>query len=245
MKYLYLAILVLFSPAFSKEYYEYHVNTQDLIKEGEGCYLEDIFTFHIDKSKVNSILEIGSRDVIDAINLSDYYKCHVYAFECNPEALSICYHNRKDNPNITIVPLAAWNQSCFLTFYPIIKIPNAYNLGASSLLKISSDSPERGLQQAEITVKATRLDDWLTSQNLPTPELICMDVQGAAKQVIEGFGNRLREVNYIITEIEIIRFYQDEILYPELLNFMSQNGFVEVTKKNNSDAFYDVLFVRK
>src|SRR3990167_702764 len=74
-----------------------------------GAYLKKEFLRHIDKNEVKSILEIGSRDLRDAFDLSEYYKCHVFAFECNPECLSVCRINEQKLINVTLIEMAAWN----------------------------------------------------------------------------------------------------------------------------------------
>ena len=48
-------------------------------------YLEDIFKNNIDKNKVKTVFELGSRDLIDAIKLQKYFNCDVFLFECNPD----------------------------------------------------------------------------------------------------------------------------------------------------------------
>jgi hypothetical protein len=47
----------------------------------------DFFSL-IDSNKIKTIFELGSRDLIDAIKLLDYFKdSKAYAFECNPDCL--------------------------------------------------------------------------------------------------------------------------------------------------------------
>ena len=71
-------------------------------------YLEPIFLENIDKSAVQTIFELGSRDLLDAHKLQDYYDCLVYAFECNPDCLEICDSviETFNNDNIVLVKKA-------------------------------------------------------------------------------------------------------------------------------------------
>ena len=48
------------------------------------------FVNKFNKDEVKIIFELGSRDLIDAVKLHDYYKCKIYAFECNPDCLIEC-----------------------------------------------------------------------------------------------------------------------------------------------------------
>lgn len=51
------------------------------------------FVSKIDKKQIKTIFELGSRDIIDAIKLHDFYNCKIYAFECNPDCLNECNKN--------------------------------------------------------------------------------------------------------------------------------------------------------
>ena len=58
------------------------------------AYLDKLFTDNIDENQVKTIFELGSRDLIDAFQLCNYYKnSSVYAFECNPDCLIECENN--------------------------------------------------------------------------------------------------------------------------------------------------------
>ena len=213
---------------------------------GKGDYLHAQFIRFIDKNSVRLVLEIGSRDAIDALELSSYYHCHVFAFECNPTAISICAHNRGKNPNVSIIPFAAWSETTKLTFHPVIPGGEVFSLGASSIFPFDPNGPvHSSALQGEIIVDAIRVDEWLDAENLDTPDLICIDAQGATLPILEGLKQRLSQVKYIIAEAEIVPYYIGESLYPEIVAFMCQNGFVEVTKINHSNLYADVLFVRK
>lgn len=210
-----------------------------------GSYLDDIYTSNIPRASVGSVLELGSRDCIDALKLSEYYKCHVFAFECNPEVINICKNNIKDNPNVSLVPLAVWNKTDKISFFPILEKKNVcFNQGASSCFKVSPDGHHKTYAQKEVTVQATRLDEWLTSKKISSIDLICMDVQGAALQVLEGMGKYLDNVKYIIAELEHKRIYLDQILFSDVEKFLEQKGFKMYVGKINR-FFGDYLFVRK
>jgi hypothetical protein len=48
------------------------------------------FANKINKNQIKTIFELGSRDLDDAIHLHNYFKCKIYAFECNPDCLIEC-----------------------------------------------------------------------------------------------------------------------------------------------------------
>src|SRR5690606_23441638 len=105
------------------------------------------------------IFEIGSRDAKDALELSQFYKCHVFAFECNPDAIERCKTNIGLNPNVTLVPMGVWDTSGEIAFYRVID----GNIGASSFFPFSpkaknyADILKEGLVQEKIVVPTIRL----------------------------------------------------------------------------------------
>jgi FkbM family methyltransferase len=209
-----------------------------------GSYYD--FLKPIDKNQVRSIFEIGSRDALDAVTLSNYFECHVYAFECNPDAIQICRKTIGQNPNVTLVPLAVWDKNCEISFF---QVPEG-NIGASSCFQFNPDAKnypdivEEGLYQKEIKVQATRIDTFLKQNNIENIDLICMDVQGAAYEVVKSLGSYLKTVKYIITELETHPIYKGEVLYKEFDRFMQKNGFVRKSPRlKRNGLFGDVLYV--
>ena len=177
--------------------------------------------------------------------MSEHYKARVYAFECNPEAMEICKHNIGKNPNITLVPLAAWDKTMPLTFYSVIPGGQVVCIGASSLYKFDPNGLVQNTQlQGEITVQGIRLDQWMDSQNIKNVDLICIDAQGASLQVLQGLSKYLPNVKYIIAEAEYQRYYLGEALYPEIARYLSSQGFSPVTELNAWGTYADVLFLR-
>ena len=103
-------------------------------------YLEEIFKNNIDKNKVKTVFELGSRDLIDAIKLQQYFNCDVYSFECNPDCLTICKTNYDKLNEITkksinFIEFAVSTIDGYIKFYPF-DLNKYNNMGASSCLKI-------------------------------------------------------------------------------------------------------------
>lgn len=211
-----------------------------------GGYLDEFYTSIISRnSDVKTVLEIGSRDAKDALKLSEHYRCHVYAFECNPYVLEDCKKNIGMNPNVTLVPLAVWDKSEPIDFYPIIEVPGvSYNPGASSCFPVSKLGHHKTYTQEKVTVESTRLDDWFRSQDISQVDLLCIDAQGATMNILKGLGNNLAGVKYIITELEHKTIYEGEILKDSVDAFLEANGFKMYVGKMNR-FFGDYLYVRK
>ena len=211
-----------------------------------GGYLDEFYTSIINRnSDVKSVLEIGSRDAKDALKLSEYYKCHVYAFECNPYSLQECKNNIRANPNVTLIPYAVWDKTEMIDFFPIVEVPGVpYNSGASSCFPVSKTGHHKKYVQEKISVEAIRLDNWLDSEGISQVDLLCIDAQGATLNVLKGLGDKLSSVKYIITELEHKTIYEGEALKDAADQFLEANGFRMYVGKMNR-FFGDYLYVRK
>ncbi len=212
----------------------------------DGSYLDEFYTSPIGRnSDVKSVLEIGSRDAKDALKLSEYYKCHVYAFECNPYTLQDCQNNINKNPNVTLVRCAVWDKTGLIDFYPMVETPGVdYNAGASSCFPVDRSGHCKTYIQEKIIVESVRLDDWLDSQKIPQVDLLCIDAQGATMNILKGLGNNLTGVKYIIAELEHKVIYEGETLRDTVDQFLEANGFRMYVGKMNR-FFGDYLYVRK
>lgn len=226
-------------------YPEYQQLPHQAIK-GDGSYLW--YMSKVNKKHIKTIFEIGSRDAKDAIELSDLFHCHVFAFECNPKALEICRKNISFNPNITLVPSGVWDTTGEMAFYRVID----GNIGASSFFEFNPnarnypDILEEGLVQEKIIVPTVRLDEFLQDQSIENIDLLCMDVQGAAYQVLCSLGDQINKVKYIIVELETHPIYSGEILYQDVDRFLIDSGFIKASDPLDPNGLFgDVLYIHR
>jgi FkbM family methyltransferase len=237
----YQLLYVLFFCIFSSVFAQYPQYKEFQIKnlKPEGAYMS--FVDKIDKKHIKRIFEVGSRDAKDSLALSDYFKCHVYAFECNPSAIEICKSNIGQNPNVTLVPYGVWDKSGKRSFYKV----KHENIGASSFFKINKKVyTQEKLKQKKISVDCIRLDEFLKENNIDGIDLLCMDVQGASYQVLSSLGDNLKNIKYIIVELEVQPLYSGEILYQDVDKFLLNSGFKRVSEPIDSKNFFgDFLYI--
>jgi len=107
--------------------------------------------------------------------------------------------------------------------------PEIYdNPGASSMFLINFRNrrlgdPDRNRSKIQtlMTVKASRFDDL----DLPVPNLIAMDVQGAELAVLHGFGTQLQAVSAIILETSLSENYVGGSKFKDIDLFLTNQGF--------------------
>ena len=210
-----------------------------------GAYLNPEFTNLIDKDRIKTIVEVGSRDCLDAIDLAEYYEnSTVLCFECNPETINQCFVNLQMAPfqirsRIHFFPFGVGSKEETRFFY---KWKDKRNPGASSFLSRKKDAYNQEQTAEEIQIK--RLDDILVQRGVTKIDLLCLDIQGFELEALRGLGDLLQQVTYIITETP-----KGESLYEapneeEVMNFFHQHGF-KVLKTTVENIHEDnILLVR-
>ena len=215
---------------------------------GKGEYINIVKRYKINLSEDPIIVEVGSLDCLDAIELQKYYKSKIYSFECNPFSLLNMRKNvYKLNLNnyITIVPMAVTEINGVIDFWMTI----GNNPGASSIYKVKKSNKvlnhyKENIQR-KIKVKSTRLDTWMNKYSIDKIDLLTIDVQGAELDVLKSLGNNLKFVNNIILEGQYVQYYENTPLIYEINKFLISNGFIlksknlkKITRKNFNNFYY-------
>lgn len=205
-----------------------------------------------DKNKAYVIFDIGSRDCQQSI---EFYKtfpnAKIYAFECNPNMLPTCRENIKNyTDRITLVEGAVTDYDGEITFYPIntektITSHKDGNPGASSIFKSNGTYTIEQYVQDEVTVNCHRLDTVMQRLQIPRVDLIWMDLQGAELLALKGLGLHLATVEYIHTEVSLKEMYTNQVMFPELNDFLVKEFGFELQNRNitswcgwQTDAIY-------
>jgi FkbM family methyltransferase len=98
---------------------------------------------------------------------------------------------------------------------------------ASSLLPLTdAGKTQWDLKQvAEIPVQIERLDDWVASRQLASPDLIKMDVQGFELEVLRGATRCLTNAKWVLLEASFKDFYEGQCRFDDLVTFLSAENF--------------------
>jgi FkbM family methyltransferase len=97
----------------------------------------------------------------------------------------------------------------------------------------------------QIAVEVTTLDDWAREHDVPSIDLLWLDLQGAELDLLKGSPGCMATVAVIHTEVMATEQYEGVPLYPEMLAWMEQRGFgVAVEKRPWPNGAGNVVFVR-
>jgi len=232
-----------------------YLNNQDYFKHIPATghflikpFLETISPF-IDFNQVRHIADIGSRDLMQSFEFKRFFpQAFIYAFEANPEAVNkFCFPNLADKARTPVndigtplveIPLTARNDiELFSTavanrdgtikFHPIdMEKSGSKNIGGSSLFKATEEwtRTREHWVQSEVEVPCITMKKFVENWDIEI-DLVWMDVQGAELLVLEGFGDHLKKVKAIATEVGLQAYYEGHTLAPEINALLEANGF--------------------
>jgi len=192
-------------------------------------------------SEINSIVEVGSRDALDAILLSELFDCACIAFEPNPTQKDICVRNiaAAENCLVSLRTEALSDENKLIDFL-IVDIASYGNEGVSGLFQIdfrnrSKHDKDRNRDSIQMPVKvaAARWD----SLGLTSPELLMMDCEGAELLALQGFGVALNDVKFIVLETSQIAIGHGACTFWQVDKFLRSNGFKFVASNIYSDQY--------
>ena len=206
--------------------------------------LFEITDKYFNRSEVNQILEIGSRDGAEAVALSRYYSnAKIVSFECNPDTYPLLQHSIANHPNISSYQIAISDTEGMIDFYQSVH----GNPGSSSIFKKSGQYDYiENMRQHKIQVPSTTLKTFLDNNHINQVDIIWADLQGAELKAFSGMGDYLNSVKVILTEVEYKAIYENQPLYGDLKEFLESKGFVEQHKTSTCDNFWgDAIFVNE
>jgi FkbM family methyltransferase len=190
-----------------------------------------LWAFGYITQEITSIVEVGSRDGLDALDLARQFNAHVTAFECDPRQFGVSISNIASDQDygdlVSVRREALSDQSRTTTFWQVEQ-DKYENPGAGSLFKLNfgnrpKQDKDKGLGsvQSPVLVQMRRFDEL----GISTPQLLVMDVQGAELNVLQGFGKKLSDITYVVLEAEPVSSYEGGCTMNEVLKFMKKSEF--------------------
>lgn len=81
---------------------------------------------------------------------------------------------------------------------------------------------------SHITLKTKKLDTVIIEQNLPQPDALKIDTQGAELDILLGATNALKNVNVVMCELSVYPYNAGGAKFSGVNDFLIENGFVPV-----------------
>lgn len=182
-----------------------------------------------------SVIEIGSRDGHDAHDICQFFdidpkNCTIV--EAHPELYKIICETY---PQYTVHNFAASNTNGFIEFRAGV-VGHESNVGVSSLMVHKTYHH----YHEKVQVPMKRMD--LIGIDF---DLLKLDVEGHAYEVLEGFGDELDSIKAIAVETEEIELWEGQKIHDQVQEFLESKGFKLVDKQRAWDAQFDCLFIKE
>ena len=190
------------------------------------------------KTRHPVVWEIGSRDGRDAVELGKrifegdplwfWSKADIVAFEPNPAQFEII---KAEYPEIEVHKIAASNAKGSAPF--MVYEGDEGAVGSSSLnLRWKEDD----LPGHQIVVETDRLDNFIKDEQI---DIMKIDVEGHSLPVLEGLGDKLRQVRVYHIETE---HWTDSHIHVKVL--MNNHGYQLVDETQQYGGMPDQVWVR-
>ena len=95
----------------------------------------------------------------------------------------------------------------------------------------------------EIQINVHKAKDVLNKYKIKNPLLVKIDVQGFEKEVLDGFGSKIKNIDYIIIEESYFNVYKNKKKNLEIKNFLKKKKY-KLIKSCNLTFYENKLFQR-
>jgi len=185
--------------------------------------------------KPTTFMEVGSRDGKDTDYVCKYWNlnpsdCHII------EADVTSYNNIINNFNYNVYNVAASNENGEVEFLSVIS-DNELLRGISSIKK---SYHVENLEYQKNTVKSIRLDTFDFQI-----DLMKIDVEGHSYEVLEGLGNKIKQIKAIQIETEEKVCFENQKIDSEINKYLLDMGFSLVNKERCWDLQFDCMYVNR
>lgn len=195
-----------------------------------------------------TVLDLGANIGQFAIASANLFggSTRIISFEPEPNTANILRKNVEGLP-VEVMELAlgsAPGESIFFVNADS-QVSSLLPLGETRL----TDFPESVIKH-EIKVSIESLDNLFASNDLTSPILLKIDVQGFESEVIAGATHFLNKVRWIVMEVSFTDLYKGEVDFISILNLLSDRGFrflrplnMHFSPKTGEVIEMDALFV--
>jgi len=204
--------------------------------------LKNIFLDLImDTIKPNFFIEAGALNATFSRKIARILpETKVIAIEANPNNYSkICSKPYPENMSVyhkAVIEEFSKEVSFFIK-------KNSETAGNNSLLKkkrLKDDLYE------EVKVEGIRLDTLLDLNNIDESSTVCLwvDLEGMGYEGLKSMGTRLKQCKAIYIEVEDNQIWKDQKTSKDILEFMTEQGFIAFGKDAQYKTQYNILFLR-
>tara|TARA_A100001011_G_C14315609_1_gene847852 strand:- start:2109 stop:2855 length:747 start_codon:yes stop_codon:yes gene_type:complete len=188
------------------------------------------------KNSINGFIQVGAHIGQQVNTFLEIENKNIYLFEPNKQALAEL-ERFENEPRVKIFNFGLGNSNTKLQFY----ISSNKQGVSSSFLKPDLHEkyfPEVKFQKKELV----EIKKFSSLENINANFLV-IDVQGYEIDVLKGFEEKIKNIDFIFSEISLVNFYENNTLISDLDDFLNNKEFLRIKTSLISnvpmgDAFY-------
>jgi len=188
-----------------------------------------------EKIEVKHAFDIGAEDARDAVEFQKAFQdANIWALEGNPDTYTKYSSDFKES-DIKYINVAISNKN--LASVPFYK---------KTISGISGLRNRGSCYSGEKTmVEVSRFDTFCKQNSIHQADLVKIDVEGCAYEVLKGFGNILSTVQIFHLETEQTQLFEGQVTEDEVFKFMTARGFYMIEQSLCCDTQYDSIWRKK
>jgi FkbM family methyltransferase len=244
---------------------EYPTNQQRTSEYFEKFNREKTIKFLI-KNNDPLILDVGANSGTSLVEFKGWWPAStIHCFEPQQECwFDLDEQMKRHTTSVVINRCAAGNAKENEAIFYTHKINsgvsgfNKINLQSKDsiyLSELEAKSPNAVAQYGqtlnhERVVRVIRLDDYLVEKKIEHVDLLKIDTQGFEPQVLEGLGDRLKDVDVVITELMFYDYYERSLTFSDIERFLIPAGFhlydishIAKNPMNGRTDWVDVIYI--
>jgi FkbM family methyltransferase len=176
--------------------------------------------------QVKGVVHVGAHfgEEIPAYIDAGFTPSQIICFEPNPWAFAIL---AESFPHVRVSAMALGDKDGELDLWiPGHLHGEGDDTQSASFLRADRNSPymwgDRDREGRSVRVAMWRFDSWTDG---PVADTLVIDVQGFEMQVLRGFGERLRDFDYITVECSEVPIYLGGAPAKEVVSYLAGAGF--------------------
>lgn len=244
---------------------DYLTNQQRSLAYLEKFNREKTIKFLIENSEP-LIFDVGANSGTSLVEFKDWWPAAtVHCFEPQKECwLDLDEQLKKHQTSVVINQCAVGNvaksDAVFYTHHINTGVSGFNKINVQSkdsiyLNELATNSPDAVAQYEqslnhERAVRVIRLDDYLLEKKIGHVDLLKIDTQGFEPQVLEGLGDRLKDVDVVITELMFYDYYERSLTFSDIERFLIPAGFhlydishIAKNPMNGRTDWIDVIYI--
>lgn len=115
-----------------------------------------------------------------------------------------------------------------VVLYKENKLLPFYNLGKTGDSIYKENNLDAYDSLKPLLVQATTLNEFVSENELPIPDLMKLDTQGSELDILQGGVDLLSQVSIIVLEVPILNYNHGAHKIEQIFNFMQDNSFIPI-----------------